>query len=139
MLNSVAASRRLAHRAVVFQASAMAATALICLALIGVPAAVGVFAGGGAATLGSAMAAWRATGGGVIGSGVVLLRLVAATALKWMLVVLGLYLALSVLRLPAAAVIAGAVIATVAWLPAAIFAGRLGAGNGGMGKADIRS
>ncbi len=126
MLNSVAAGRRLARRTVGFQTAATAATALICLIVGGVPAAIGGLAGGGAVTLGSGLAAWRAMAGGVGSSGEALLRLMAGTALKWLLVLTGLVLALSVWRLPPGPVFAGAVVATLAWLPAAIFADRAG-------------
>lgn len=125
MLNSVAAGRQLARRTVGLQAMATAATALVCL-LLGSAAALGALAGGGAMTLGSALAAWRAMGGGVVGSGAALGRLIGATALKWMLVVIGLYLALGVWRLPPGPVLIGMVVAALAWLPAAMLASRAG-------------
>lgn len=124
MLNSVAAGRRLARRTVGFQTAATAATALICLIMGGVPAAFGGLAGGGVVTLGSGLAAWRAMAGGVGSSGAALLRLMAGTALKWLMVLVGLVLALWIWRLPPGPVFAGAVVAALAWLPAAIFAGR---------------
>ncbi|MCA1715161.1 MAG: hypothetical protein LC715_08675 [Gammaproteobacteria bacterium] len=130
MLNSVAAGRRLARRTVGFQAIATAATALVCLSLDGASAA-GALAGGTAMTLGSALAAWRALGGGVVGSGVALGRLIGATALKWMLVVVGLYLALAVWQLPPGPVFAGVVVAALAWLPAAMWASRAGQPDNG--------
>lgn len=80
-------------------------------------------------TLGSALAAWRALGGGVVGPGVALGRLMGATALKWMLVVVGLYLALHVWQLPPGPVFAGVAVAALAWLPAAVFASRAGQPN----------
>lgn len=124
MLNSVAAGRRLARLTVGYQAVVTAATALVCMVWWDATAALGALAGGGAVTLGSGLAAWRAMGGGVIGSGAALLRLIGATALKWMVVVVGLSLALSVWKLPPGPVIAAAVIAVLAWLPAAVLAGR---------------
>lgn len=151
MLNSVAAGRRLARRTVGFQALATVATAAVCLVAWGVAASLGALAGGGAVVLGSALAAWRAMGGGVTGSGAALLRLIGATALKWMVVVTGLYLALAIWRLPPGPVFAGVVVAVLAWLPAAVLAGRAGAAGirqdqdgreGGPGprqKADRRS
>ena len=129
MLNSVAAGRRLARRTVGFQAIATVATALVCLVMWGAAASFGALAGGVAVVLGSALAAWRAMGGGVTGSGAALLRLIGATALKWMVVVMGLYLALAVWRLPPGPVFAGVVVAVLAWLPAAVLAGRAGAAN----------
>lgn len=138
MLNSVAARRRLARRTVGFQAIATAATALICL-FQSSAAATGALAGGAALTLGSAFAAWRALGGGVVGPGVALGRLIGATALKWMLVVVGLYLALGVWRLPAGPVFAGAAVAALAWLPAAVFGSRVGDRTGGPDPGDTDS
>lgn len=123
MLNSVAAGRRLARRTVGYQAIATAASALLCMIWWDATAALGALAGGGAVTLGSGLSAWRAMGGGVIGSGAALLRLIGATALKWMVVVVGLFLALSVWTLPPGPVIAAAVVAVLAWLPAAVLAG----------------
>lgn len=124
MLNSVAAGRRLARRTVGYQAIATAATALVCMVWWDATAALGALAGGGAVTLGSGLAAWRAMGGGVTGSGAALLRLMLGTGLKWMVVAIGLVLALSAWRLPAGPVLAGAVLATLAWLPAAMLASR---------------
>lgn len=150
MLNSVAAGRRLARRTVGFQAIATAATALGFLILGGAAAALGALAGGAAVTLGSTLAAWRALGGGVIGSGAALLRLILATAMKWMVVVIGLVLALSFWQLPPGPVFAGAVVATLAWLPAAVMAGRAdkpaanaihdrSGSRAGSGKSETRS
>ena|GEM_PF-584708 len=133
MLNSVAAGRRLARRSIGFQAIATAATALVCLSL-GSASAAGALAGGGAMTLGSALAAWRALGGGVVGSGAALGRLIGATALKWMLVVVGLYLALGVWRLPPGPVFVGLVVAALAWLPAVVFATRTGQPDSGSDR-----
>lgn len=123
MLNSVAAGRRLARFTVGFQAIATAATALACL-LLGSTSAAGALAGGGAMTVGSALAAWRVFGRDVVGPGTALGRLIGATALKWMLVIVGLFLALRVWRLPPGPVLAGVTVAALAWLPAAVLAGR---------------
>jgi len=118
VLNSVAAGRRLAQRAVALQAAVTIATALVSL-LSGRDAALGALAGGTAMTLGSLLAAWGAFAGGVAGAGVVLGRLLAGTALKWIVVVGGLYLAIAVWHLPALPVLAGAALAAAALLIAA--------------------
>ena len=79
MLNSAAAGRRLALRVVAVQALATLLTALACL-MIGPRAALAALAGGGAMTLGSLGAAWGAFGGGVVGAGTALGRLLLGTA-----------------------------------------------------------
>ena len=120
MLNSVTAGRRLALRVVAFQAVATAVTALVCL-FTGPRAALAALAGGGAMTLGSLAAAWGAFGGGVAGAGTVLGRLLLGTAVKWLVVAVGVYLAMAVWRLPAAAVLAGAAMAAAAFLASVKF------------------
>lgn len=115
MLNSAAAGRRLALRVVAYQALATLATAAACL-MIGPRAALAALAGGGAMALGSLAAAWGAFGGGVAGAGMVLGRLLLGTAVKWLVVACGLYLAMAVWRLPPVPVLAGAALAAAAML-----------------------
>ena len=111
MLNSAAAGRRLALRVVVIQAITTLLTALACL-MIGPRTALAALAGGGAMALGSLAAAWGAFGGGVVGAGMALGRLLLGTAAKWLVVAVGLFLA--VWRLPAVPVLAGAAMAAAA-------------------------
>lgn len=118
MLNSAAAGRRLARRAVALQAAVVLATALACL-LSGRQAAYGALAGGAAMTLGSAIAAWGAFGGGVEGAGMALGRLLLGTAAKWVVVAVGLYLAIAIWHLPALPVLAGTAMAALAFLAGA--------------------
>ena len=115
MLNSVNAGWRLALRVVVFQAIATLATAAACYAS-GSHAALAALAGGGAMALGSLLAAWGAFGGGVAGAGIALGRLLLGTAVKWLVVVVGLYLAMAVWKLPAVPVLAGAAMAAAAFV-----------------------
>ena len=115
MLNSAAAGRRLARRAVALQGAVVLATALACL-LSGRQAAYGALAGGAAMTLGSAIAAWGAFGGGVEGAGMALGRLLLGTAAKWVVVAVGLYLAIAIWHLPALPVLAGTAMAALAFL-----------------------
>lgn len=115
MLNSAGAGRRLALRVVAFQAVATLLTALACMT-IGPRAALAALAGGGAMTLGSLAAAWGAFGGGVVGAGSALGRLLLGTAVKWLVVALGLYLAMAVWRLPAVPALAGAAMAAAAFM-----------------------
>ena len=113
MLNTVAAGRRLAQRQVALQAAVTLATALAFL-LSGVEAALGALVGGAVMTLGGLLAAWKGFSGGVATAGVVLWRLFAGLAMKWLVVVGGLYLAIAVWRLPAVPVLAGVILAAVA-------------------------
>lgn len=106
MLNSVAAGRRQARSLVVAQAAGALAAALVFL-VQGVDAAVAAFMGGGAVALGSALMAWRAFRGGVQGAGTALLGLAGGLALKWLVVVAVLYLALARLVLPPLPLLAG--------------------------------
>ena len=115
MLNSAAAGRRLALRVVALQAVATLLTAGACLT-IGPRAALAALAGGAAMTLGSLAAAWGAFGGGVAGAGVALGRLLLGTAVKWLVVATGLYLAMAVWRLPAVPALAGAAMAAAAFM-----------------------
>lgn len=115
MLNSAGAGRRLALRVVASQAIATLLTALACMT-IGPRAALAALAGGGAMTLGSLAAAWGAFGGGVVGAGTALGRLLLGTAVKWLVVAVGLYLAMAVWRLPAVPVLAGAALAAAAFM-----------------------
>ena len=115
MLNSAVAGRRLAQRAAAFQAAATLATALACL-LSSRAAALGALAGGAAMTLGSLVAAWGAFAGGIAGAGAALGRLLLGMAAKWIVVVVGLYLAIAVWQLPAVPVLAGAALAAAAFL-----------------------
>ena len=115
MLNSAAAGRRLALRVVAMQAVATLLTAGACLT-IGPRAALAALAGGAAMTLGSLAAAWGAFGGGVAGAGVALGRLLLGTAVKWLVVAGGLYLAMAVWRLPAVPALAGAALAAAAFV-----------------------
>ena len=115
MLNSAAAGRRLTLRVVANQAVASLLTAVACL-MIGPRDALAALAGGGAMTLGSLVAAWGAFGGGVAGAGAALGRLLLGTAAKWLVVAMGLYLAMAVWRLPAVPALAGAAMAAAAFM-----------------------
>ena len=115
MLNSAAAGWRLALRVVAYQAIATLATATACL-MLGPPAALAALAGGGSMALGSLLAGWSAFGGGVAGAGAALGGVLLGTAVKWLVVGVGLYLAMAVWRLPAVPALAGAAMAAAAFL-----------------------
>lgn len=120
MLNTVAAGRRLAQRTAAKQALVTLATALACL-MSGREAALGALVGGGSMTLGGLVAAWSAFGGGVQGAGMALGRLLLGLAAKWVVVIVGLLLAIAVWHLPPLAVLAGTAAAAVAMLVATKF------------------
>ena len=115
MLNTVAAGRRLAQRTAATQALVTLATALACL-MSGREAALGALVGGGAMTLGGLAAALSAFGGGVEGAGMALGRLLLGIAAKWVVVIVGLFLAIAVWHLPPMAVLGGAAMAALAML-----------------------
>jgi F0F1-type ATP synthase assembly protein I len=115
VLNTVAAGWRLAQRTAALQAAVTLATALACL-LSGRDAALGALAGGSAMTLGGLAAAWSAFGGGVQGAGMALGRLLVGLAAKWVVVIVGMLLAIGVFHLPAMAVLAGAAFAAAGML-----------------------
>jgi ATP synthase protein I len=115
VLNSVAAGRRLARRTVLLQTVATLLAALVCLSF-GAQAALGGLVGGAAMTLGSALAAWGAFSGGVVGAEAAFGRLLLGLAAKWVVVVAGLLLAIAVWKLPALPVLAGAAMAASALL-----------------------
>ncbi len=106
MLNTAAASRRLARRIAATQAIVTSIVAAIFLG-DSVRAAAGAVLGGLAITLGSALMAWRALSGGIGAAETALLKLASGMALKWATVVLVLYLALAQWALDPLAVFSG--------------------------------
>lgn len=121
MLNSAAAGWRLALRVVAYQVIATLATAAICL-MLGWPAALAVLAGGGTMALGSLLAGWAAFAGGAAGAGSALAHLLLGTVAKWLVVGVGLYLAMAAWRLPAVPVLAGAAMAAATYVVSMRFA-----------------
>ena len=107
VLNSVAAGRRLARRTVLTQAVTVAIAAAACLTFGGT-AALAALVGGAAMTLGTALAAWGAFPGSVVGAEMAFGRLLLGLAAKWIVVAAGLWLAIAVWKLPAVPVLVGA-------------------------------
>ncbi|MBS0226659.1 MAG: ATP synthase subunit I [Proteobacteria bacterium] len=116
--SSVAAGRQLAQRVVIHQIAVSLLLALICL-LSGPKASAGALMGGMSMVLGGLAAAAVMFTGGVPGGAGWLMRLLLGTGLKWCVVVVGLYLAIAIWKLPAPAVLAGAAMAAAAFLLAA--------------------
>ena len=117
MTTSTAIARRLAQRAVAWQAIAVAVLALAFLAK-GSGWSLAALAGGGAVALGGEIGRRIALGGGVTPAIGALSRLVLGLMAKWLVVVVGLVLAVAVAKLPAAAALAGVVLALAVQLPA---------------------
>lgn len=114
MLNSVAAGRRLALRAVGCQLAAVMLVALAFL-LQGPGAALAAGLGGLGVVLGNALAAQIALGGGVVVAGAAFARLLAATLLKWLVAITVFAVALAVWRLAPLPVLAGFATGLVAY------------------------
>lgn len=113
MHDPLSADRRLALRAIVFQAGAAALAALAFLAH-GAPWALGAAVGGGAVVAGGAAAAFVALGGGVQPAGMAMGRLLLGVLLKWVVVVAVLALGMAVHRLPPLPMLVGVLAATLA-------------------------
>ena len=113
MLNSVAAGRQQAKRVVLAQAGIVALLGLVLLAFDPRAALAAVF-GGGAATLGSALMAWRTFARGVAGPMLALTGIIGGLALKWLVIVVALSLALARWELPALPLLAGITVAMIA-------------------------
>lgn len=112
MLTSVAAGRRLAQRAIVWQAVAVALVALALLVL-GVPWSLGALAGGGAVAAGGWLSSVIALGGGVNPAAGALARMLVGVLAKWAVVLVVLALAVGVGGLPPVAALVGVVAALV--------------------------
>ena len=94
MLNSLAAGQRQATQQIAAQ-SAVAGLLTLAFAVQGLEAALAAAVGGFAVVLGNALMAWRSFAGGIAGPGPVLFRLIGGLALKWLVIVLSLYLGLA--------------------------------------------
>lgn len=114
MLNSVAAGRRLALRAVGCQLVAVMLVALAFL-LQGPGAALATAVGGLGGVLGTVLAARVALGGGVVAARPAFARLLVATLLKWLVAITVLAIALAVWRLAPLPMLAGFATALVSY------------------------
>ena len=113
MLNSAAAGRRLALRAVAYQMAAVVLVALVFL-IQGPSALLAVLLGGASVVLGSALAANVALGGGVVTARSAFMRLLLATVLKWAVVILVFALASGVGRVAPLPLLAGLAVGLIA-------------------------
>lgn len=113
MHDPINAGRRLALRAIVWQLGATVLAAMACLG-IGAPEALAAAVGGGAVAVANAVAAWLSYRGGVQPATVVLVRWFAGVAVRWIVVLGGLMVALAAWRLPALPLLAGVAVALAA-------------------------
>lgn len=110
-----AEGRRLARRAIIWQAAAVAVAALAFLAK-GADWAMAVAVGGAAIAVGGWLSSVIALGGGVNPSMVALARLMAGVGLKWVVVVGALVLGITLAGLPPLPMVVGVVVALAAQL-----------------------
>jgi ATP synthase protein I len=108
--NSIAAGRRLAARIVIAQAGVSLLMALVFLAQ-GWRPATGAFAGGALVLIGTALLAARMFADPAQGAGLAFFRFIAGTALKWLVVLGGMYALIGVWALPPVPVLSGFVAA----------------------------
>jgi ATP synthase protein I len=113
VLNSVAAGRTAALRAVAYQAAAVLLVALALLLIDG-SASAAALVGGTSAVLGSALAATIALGGGVVTARSAFSRLMLATLLKWLIVITVFAIASGVWRMTPLPLLAGLAVALIA-------------------------
>jgi F0F1-type ATP synthase assembly protein I len=118
VLNSLITGRRLALRIVLVQSLVAALLALAFLSQ-GACSAMAAGMGGGAVVLGSAALAMRAFTVAPVSADAALLRMLGGMALKWLLLLVTLYLALVRFALPPVPLLVGAVVTTMAFLFAA--------------------
>lgn len=112
MLTSFAAGRRLAQRALAWQAVAVALTALAFL-VKGWPWALAALAGGGSVAVGGWLHSAIALGGGAAPAGGALARVLVGALAKWAVVLAVLVLAVGVGGLPPVAVGVGVIVGLV--------------------------
>ncbi|WP_343225749.1 hypothetical protein [Lysobacter sp. BMK333-48F3] len=115
MHDPLSAGRRLASRAIAWQAGAMALAALAFLPL-GAQHALAAAVGGAAATVGSLVAARMALGGGVQPAGMAVGRLLVGVIFKWVAVLAVLGLGMAWWRLPPLPMLVGLLAATLGFV-----------------------
>ena len=118
VLNSVATGRRLAFHIVLIQLLVAVSIALLFLPQ-GRNATLAAGMGGGAVVLGSLLLALRSFGRTPMSANAVLLRMLVGMALKWVLFLAVLYLALVRFALPPIPLLLSAVVTTLSFLFAA--------------------
>ena len=118
MLNSVATGRRLAFRIVLIQLLVAVSIALLFLPQ-SVNSALAAGMGGGAVVVGSLVLALRSFGRAPMSANAALLRMLVGMALKWVLFLAVMYLALVRFALPPLPLLLSAIVTTLSFLFAA--------------------
>ncbi len=134
MDNSLAAGRQLAVKVVLTQVAVAVVAGLAFLAQ-GVGSAVAAFAGGALVVIGTGLLALRVFAPALAGPGAMLARFAVGTLLKWIVVIVGLYLILAYWRLPALPALVGLVAVllvnlAVSWLGTVILRATVGVRQG---------
>lgn len=119
MHDPLSAGRRLASRAIVWQAGATALATLASLPF-GATHAFAAAVGGGAIVLAALLSMLIALGGGIGGAGLAMARLLLGMAAKWATVAIVLLCGLAIWRLPPVPLLLGVLVATLAAVPAHI-------------------
>lgn len=117
VFTTAAEGRRLARRAIVWQAVAVAVTALAFLAK-DAAWALGVGLGGAAIALGGWLAGVVALGGGASPSTVAVARVMAGVGLKWAVAIMVLLVGIGLAGLPPLAMMVGVIVALAAQMVA---------------------
>jgi F0F1-type ATP synthase assembly protein I len=108
-------SYRLVVRVVLLQAGCAVLVASVFLVFRGASAALAALVGGLIVAAGSAVFGWRAFRSGVAGAATLGTAMYAGVALKWLWFVLALYVALARLKLEAAPLLIGMVVAQLGY------------------------
>ena len=122
MLNSLAAGRQFAFRAVLLQLGIAVLAGVLAMLVFDRSTALALVMGASAVACGTALMAGLALGGGVRDAGVAFLAFVIGLLLKWVIVAVLIYIAIVVLQLNAWSVLAGLALALLV-LPVAQISG----------------
>lgn len=118
----VARGKQMVTRFAVVQMCAAAVVAAIGAAMSGWPAAQAALAGGGIVAVGNVIFGWRLFAPGIAPAGRIARAMWAGEGLKWLWVVLAVWLALVVAKLMALPLLAGMLAAQIGfWIGVALF------------------
>jgi ATP synthase protein I len=115
MSDVLARNKRLVVRVVLLQAGCALVAACVFLVFKGASAGLAALVGGLIVAVGSAVFGWRAFKPGVAGGATLTTAMYAGVALKWLWFALALYLALARLKLDAAPLLIGVVVAQLGY------------------------
>jgi ATP synthase protein I len=115
MSDVLARNKRLVVRVVLLQAGCALVAASVFLVFKGASAGLAALVGGLIVAAGSAVFGWRAFKPGIAGGATLTTAMYAGVALKWLWFALALYLALARLKLDAAPLLIGVVVAQLGY------------------------